>query len=75
MSKVAQDTAMGVAIVLTCVMILVRERWFLAETSKGQRLVKWCGPTTALWLLRGLLVTIAVFGGLLAGGVVHPIRW
>ncbi|MBS0206884.1 MAG: hypothetical protein JSS49_28755 [Planctomycetes bacterium] len=75
MSKVSQDATMGIAIVLACLMILVRERWFLAETSKGRGLVQWCGPTRALWLLRGILLALAAFGGLLASGQVRPLRW
>lgn len=75
MTKISQDTAMGIAIVLTCLMILVRERWFLAETNKGRRLVGRFGPTRAMWILRGLLLTFALFGCCLATGVVRPIQW
>jgi hypothetical protein len=66
---------MGVALVLTCLLVLLRERWFLAETGKGQRLVKRFGVNGATWLLRGLLLAGAVFGGLLAGGVIQPVKW
>lgn len=75
MWKFSQDTAMGVAIILACLMILFRERWFLAETTKGQRLSARFGPSRALWILRGLLLAVATLGGLLAAGVIHPIRW
>jgi hypothetical protein len=75
MTKFSQDTAMGIAIVVACLMILFREHWFLAETRKGQRLVQRFGPTGALWILRGLLAAIATIGGLLASGTIHPVRW
>ena len=75
MPKISQDAAMGIAIVLACLMILVREKWFLAETTKGQRLVRWFGAVRALWILRAVLLTISAVGGLLAGGVIQPIRW
>lgn len=75
MWKFSQDTAMGIAIILACLMILFRERWFLAETTKGQRLTTRFGPVRAIWILRGLLFAVATLGGLLAAGVIHPIRW
>lgn len=75
MWKVSQDTAMGVAMIFFCVMLLFRERWFLAETTKGQRLVQRFGSATAVWILRGCLLAVALLGGLLATGIVKPIRW
>ena len=75
MWKVSQDTAMGVAMILFCLMLLFREQWFLAETTKGQRLVQRFGSATALWILRGCLFAVALLGGLLAVGIVKPIRW
>lgn len=75
MWKVSQDTAMGVAMILFCLMLLFRERWFLAETTKGQRLVQRFGSATAIWILRGCLFAVALLGGLLAVGIVKPIRW
>lgn len=75
MTKISQDTAMGIAIVLACLMIFVREQWFLAETNKGRRLVGRFGPTRAIWILRGVLLAFSVFGCCLATGIVHPIQW
>ena len=66
---------MGIAIVLTCLMVLFRDRWFLAETTKGRRLVERFGAERAVWILRALLLLIAIFGGLLARGVIRPIQW
>lgn len=75
MTKFSQDLAMGVAIVLACLMILFRERWFLDNTTKGQRLVQRFGAERAVWILRGLLLLFATFGGLLASGTIRPIQW
>jgi len=73
--RLSQEMAMGVAVAIVCLLLLLRERWILAETVKGQRLVKWCGATRASWLLRSLLLAGALFGGLLAGGVIRPLKW
>ena len=75
MSKSSQDLAMGIAIVLACLMILFRERWFLEHTVKGQRLVRRFGDARAAWVLRGLLLLIATLGGLLASGMIPRITW
>ncbi len=75
MWKLSQDLAMGIAIILACLMILFQEQWFLAQTTKGQRLVQRFGTVRALWILRGLLLAVAILGGLLAAGIIHPIRW
>ncbi|HEY4259556.1 MAG TPA: hypothetical protein VGM98_05345 [Schlesneria sp.] len=75
MWKLSQDTAMGIAIVLVCLMLLFRDQWFLVQTTKGQRLVQRFGVTRALWIFRGLLLALAILGGLLAAGIIHPIRW
>ncbi len=75
MPKLSQDLAMGIAMILASLMFLFREQWFLAETTKGQRLVQRFGAVRALWILRGLLLALAILGGLLAAGIIHPIRW
>jgi hypothetical protein len=66
---------MGAAIALLCLVGLVRQRWLLDETSKGQRFVRRFGRDGAVWVLCGLLVCGAILGGLLAAGVINPIRW
>lgn len=66
---------MGLAIVLASLLLLIRERWFLAETAKGRRLVKSFGDSRALWILRGLLLAVAAVGALLAGGIIRPVHW
>ena len=75
MTRLTQDQGMGIAIVAVCLLILMRERWFLSETKKGQRLVTWLGPVRAIWALRGILGLIAAVGALLASEIIRPIRW
>ena len=70
-----QDVLVGSVTILFCVLIAVRERWFLEATTKGQRLVRCFGPERALWVLRGLTAFGILFGASLAAGVIHPIRW
>lgn len=75
MMRLTQDQGMGIAIVAACCLILARERWFLKETKKGQRLVTWLGPDRAIWAMRGILGLVATVGILLASEVIRPIRW
>lgn len=72
---VNEQFVMGLGIALVCLAGLLKERWLLANTRKGQRLVTWFGSRRALWVLRGLLALGAVFGALLAVDVVRPMRW
>ena len=58
-----------------CLMLLFRERMILEQTRKGQRLVAWCGPARAPWVLRAILFAGMTFGGLLANGTIRPIQW
>jgi hypothetical protein len=66
---------MGTAIVLSCAAGLYHQRWFLDHTRKGQRLIRRFGDTGGTWVLRGLLIVGMALGGLLAAGVIHPVRW
>jgi hypothetical protein len=66
---------MGMAVALLCATGLWHDRWFLENTGKGQRLVRWLGEANALWTLRGLFVAGILFGVLLAVGIITPIRW
>lgn len=66
---------MGVAIAAACLAGLWKGRWFLTNTRKGRRLVGWLGENSALWILRGLLASGLLFGILLAGGIINPVRW
>jgi len=75
MPRLSQNMAMGIAIALTCLMLLFRERWFLAQTSKGQRLVRRFGPDRALWVFRSVLLVFTSIGLLLASGILRPMKW
>lgn len=75
MPRLSQNMAMGIAIALTCLMLLFRERWFLAQTPKGQRLVRRFGPDKALWVFRGVLLVFTSIGLLLASGILRPLKW
>lgn len=75
MTRLSQNTAMGIAIVLLSLLLLARDQWFLTETPKGKRLVNRFGPGKALWIFRGLLGLLAIVGGLLAADVIRPLKW
>jgi hypothetical protein len=66
---------MGVGIAAVCCTSLAKHRWLLANTRKGQALVKRCGETAARYILWLLCLTGMAFGSLLASGVVRPIHW
>lgn len=65
----------GSATAILCLMGLGNVPWLLEHTRKGQRLVKRFGDPGATRILKLLLVAGAVFGGLLAAGIINPIRW
>ena len=75
MPMISQDTAMGAGIIALCVLLWFREGWLLEQTRKGRRLVEWCGPARAPWVLRAVLLAGITFGGLLTCGVIRPIQW
>lgn len=58
-----------------CMMGLRNLRWLLDQTSKGQKLVARFGDPGAARILKLLLLAGALFGTLLATGVINPIRW
>lgn len=66
---------MGLAMAMLCLTGLVKDRWLLANTNKGRRLVGWLGETRALWLFRVLMGFGIVFGVLLAGNWIRPVHW
>ena len=70
-----EQLLMGAVIALLCVAGLVNTRWFLMHTNKGRWLVRRCGETGALWVLRGVFGTGTVFGILLACNVIRPLHW
>lgn len=66
---------MGVGIASICLTGLVRSRWLLTNTRKGQVLVTRCGETTARYVVWLLCLLGMAFGSLLASGIVRPITW
>ena len=72
---IPQHVLVGSLVIVLCLVFLFQERWILEKTAKGQRLVRWFGPAAAPWAFRGLMLFGAVFGGLLATGLIRPIQW
>lgn len=66
---------MGVGIAAICVTGLARHRWLLANTSKGQTLVKRFGETVARYVVWLVCLLGMTFGSLLASGIVRPLTW
>lgn len=75
MLPLSNDMAMGAGVVTLCLMLWVRQRWFLEQTRKGSWLVETVGTKNAPWVLRIILVTGIAFGGMLAKGLIKPIQW
>ena len=65
----------GGATALLCLAGLCHNAWLLEHTRKGRRLVDCFGTVRAVWILRCLFVAGAIFGVLLATGVINPVRW
>ena len=70
-----QHVLIGGLIMAMCLILVFRDRWFLTNTSKGERLIRWFGEFGGLWVLRGLLLSGIIFGGLLAMQIIRPIQW
>ena len=73
MSK--EQIFIGVTVAVLCVAGLCKDRWFLAHTKKGKRLIRWLGEEKAIWLLRGLFGLGILFGLLLATDIISPVKW
>lgn len=65
----------GCLVAALCLMLMTRETWFLENTMKGQRLVRWFGQHRAPLVLRTLLLLGMVFGAMLAYGIIQPLQW
>jgi len=70
-----EQILMGMAVAVLCGLGLWKARWFLENTEKGRRMVRWFGPRRALWVLQLLFGAGALFGILLAADVIRPVRW
>lgn len=71
----AEQVFIGGTTAAMCLAGLCREGWLLQETRKGQRLSRWLGDESAVWVLRLLLACGLGFGVLLAVGVINPVRY
>ena len=66
---------MGTAIAGVCLAGAWHSAWLVEQTRKGQRLADWLGAARAVRVLRIVLICGAVAGGLLAVGILNPVRW
>lgn len=70
-----EQVFIGSATAILCLLGLWQNAWFLEHTRKGRRLADRLGIRNARWVVRGLFAAGAVFGVLLAAGVINPVRW
>ena len=75
MSSPHDHLLMGLGISGMSLACLARHRWLLANTSKGQRLVRSFGEPTARLVFALVCLGGIVFGSLLALGVIQPVAW
>ena len=70
-----EQILIGVLFALLCLAGLWKDRWFLENTTKGERLADKLGAARALWVLRILFLLGLLFGALLATNVIRPVQW
>ena len=70
-----EQTLIGGMTAALCILGLWNVEWLLEHTRKGRRLVVRFGDVGASRILKLLLLAGVLFGGLLATGVVNPVRW
>lgn len=71
----SENELIGGAVLIFSLIGLIKEKWFMANTRKGQRLTEWFGPARAPWVLRCIFIIGMIFGALLATGMIQPIQW
>lgn len=64
----------GSVFAVVCLIVVWQARWMSEHSRMGRGLASWLGETAGLWTLRGIFAALAVFGVLLATGVVSPPR-
>ncbi|WP_029246964.1 hypothetical protein [Schlesneria paludicola] len=72
---IPQHVLVGGLTAILCLMLLMRQTWFLEHSKKGRRLVQWFGPQKARWVLLGLTWFGVILGILIATQVLRPIQW
>ena len=70
-----EQTLMGTAVAVACVVGLKHSEWLVKNTKKGRWLTERLGEKKALWSVRVFLVFGVLFGVLLAVGIVSPVTW
>ena len=65
----------GVGTATLCLIGFLKVEWLLEHSRKGRQLAARFGDLGATRILKLLLLTGAVFGTLLAAGIINPIRW
>ena len=70
-----EQVFLGTVIAVLCAFGVLKGRWFLSETRKGQRFVSLFGEAKAIWVIRTLFGLGCLFGILLAADVIHPVKW
>ena len=71
----AEHQLIGGIVLILSVIGFIKAQWIQANTRKGQRLTRSLGPLPALWVIRLIFITGALFGGALAAGWIQPIQW
>lgn len=72
---ISENVLIGTFVAVFSLWGLFKQQWFLAETSKGQKLTQRFGSARAIWILRLIFLTGLIFGTLLATGLIQPIDW
>jgi hypothetical protein len=70
-----EQIIIGGATAALCLTGLWQADWLIEHTKKGRRLVAKFGDPQATRILKLLLLLGALFGTLLAAGIINPIRW
>ena len=65
----------GSVFAVVCLAVVWRAAWIREHSRFGRGLANWLGETPGLWAIRGIFAALAVFGVLLAVGVISPLRW
>lgn len=70
-----EQILIGAGTAAVCAVGFWQAHWFLQQTRKGQRLVRWFGYAGAVVVLRSLFAMGTLFGVALATDWIHPLQW
>ena len=68
------EILMGTTVAMLSGFGLLKVRWLIANTRKGHWLTSRLGERRAVFVTAGVLFLLAVFGVLLAVGVIRPLN-